>query len=54
MRYILLEDEYMENDYEGFTKSLGKIPFMSWPSMDLSALQSHIADVADKERKKFK
>jgi hypothetical protein len=50
----VFEDEYMENDYEGFTKTLGKIPFMSWHSMDLFALQSHIADVADRERKKFK
>jgi len=44
----------MENDYEGFTKTLGKIPFMSWHSMDLFALRDHIKDVADKERKKFK
>ena len=50
----VFEDEYMENDYEGFTKTLGKIPFMSWHSMDLFALRDHIKDVADKERKKFK
>jgi hypothetical protein len=50
----VFEDEYIENDYEGFTKALGNIPFMSWHSMDLFALQSHIADVADRERKKFK
>ena len=46
-------DREVDDHYEDFKKALGKIPFLTWHSMDLYELQSHIADVADRERKKF-
>jgi hypothetical protein len=46
-------DREVDDHYEDFKKALGKIPFLTWHSMDLYALRDHIADVANAERKKF-